>query len=57
MRKIKKDKERKEKESHSHGKSKLGGNEGVTVQKDEHVRNIQLKGIKYNTTVLSSRVC
>ncbi|XP_065055606.1 zinc finger CCCH domain-containing protein 13-like [Rhopilema esculentum] len=44
MRKIKKDKERKEKESHSHGKSKLGGNEGVMVQKDEHVRNIQLKG-------------
>lgn len=41
MRRMKKEKERKEKELHS--KLKMG--DEMMVSKDEHVRNIQLKGI------------
>lgn len=44
MRKMKKERERKEKELLAHSKSKMA-EEIKVVTKDEHVRNIQLKGI------------
>ena len=41
MRKMKKEREKREKELSA--KHKLG--EGVTITKDEHVRNVQIRGI------------